>query len=88
MWIASNAYDDLPWVNKLVNYVQHIPRDEKAPKVVGICFGHQIIGRAYNAKVSKSARGWEVRKIKIQKLLVIACAKLQEYNKLMPSTSS
>ncbi|GJJ76990.1 glucosinolate gamma-glutamyl hydrolase [Entomortierella parvispora] len=57
---ASNAYDDLPWINKLVDYVQKIPRDEKAPKVVGICFGHQIIGRAYNAKVGKSTRGWEL----------------------------
>ncbi|CAO3567794.1 unnamed protein product [Mortierella alpina] len=57
---ASNAYDDLPWINKLVHYVQQLPRDKDAPKLVGICFGHQIIGRAYNARVSKSERGWEL----------------------------
>ncbi|KAK3814296.1 MAG: class I glutamine amidotransferase-like protein [Benniella sp.] len=57
---ASNAYDDIPWINQLVEYVKEIPRDQKAPKVVGICFGHQIIGRAYNAKVGKNVNGWEL----------------------------
>ncbi|KAF9101494.1 hypothetical protein BGX29_005539 [Mortierella sp. GBA35] len=57
---ASNAYDDLPWINKLVDYVQKVPKDNEAPKVVGICFGHQIIGRAFKANVSKSTRGWEL----------------------------
>ncbi|KAF9351485.1 hypothetical protein BGX26_010517 [Mortierella sp. AD094] len=57
---ASNAYDDLPWINKLVEYVQKLPKSKESPKIIGICFGHQIIGRAYNAKVSKSTRGWEL----------------------------
>ncbi|KAG0306696.1 hypothetical protein BGZ98_001897 [Dissophora globulifera] len=57
---ASNAYDDIPWINKLVQYVKDIPRGKGAPKVVGICFGHQIIGRAYDARVSKNTRGWEL----------------------------
>ncbi|KAG0371153.1 hypothetical protein BGX24_001824 [Mortierella sp. AD032] len=57
---ASNAYDDLPWINKLVDYVAKFPRNNEAPKMVGICFGHQIIGRAFKANVSKSTRGWEL----------------------------
>ncbi|KAG0235240.1 class I glutamine amidotransferase-like protein [Mortierella sp. GBAus27b] len=57
---ASNAYDDIPWINQLVEYIKTFPRDENAPKVVGICFGHQIIGRAFNAKVGKSSKGWEL----------------------------
>ncbi|KAF9929468.1 hypothetical protein FBU30_001541 [Linnemannia zychae] len=57
---ASNAYDDLPWLNKLVDYVANIPRDNRAPKLVGICFGHQVIGRAFKAKVGKNTRGWEL----------------------------
>ncbi|KAF9102072.1 hypothetical protein BGX27_011189 [Mortierella sp. AM989] len=56
---ASNAYDELPWINKLVDYVQRFPKSSDSPKMIGICFGHQIIGRAYRAKVSKSTRGWE-----------------------------
>ncbi|KAF9436055.1 hypothetical protein BGZ76_004934 [Entomortierella beljakovae] len=57
---ASNAYDDLPWINKLADYVKGLPRNKESPKIIGICFGHQIIGRAYNAQVSKSIRGWEL----------------------------
>ncbi|KAF8971972.1 hypothetical protein BGZ46_010193 [Entomortierella lignicola] len=57
---ASNAYDDLPWINKLVEYVQNFPRSNESPKIIGICFGHQIIGRAFSARVSKSTRGWEL----------------------------
>ncbi|KAG0203425.1 hypothetical protein BGX28_004283 [Mortierella sp. GBA30] len=57
---ASNAYDDIPWINKLVSFVQHLPKDKNAPKLVGICFGHQIIGRAYSARVGKSESGWEL----------------------------
>lgn len=29
-------------------------------KLIGICFGHQIIARAYGAKTEKNEKGWEV----------------------------
>lgn len=29
-------------------------------RLVGICFGHQIIARALNAEVARSSGGWEV----------------------------
>jgi GMP synthase-like glutamine amidotransferase len=29
-------------------------------RLVGVCFGHQIIGRALDVKVDRSDRGWEV----------------------------
>lgn len=29
-------------------------------RVVGICFGHQIIGRALGARVGRSPEGWEI----------------------------
>ncbi|KAF9155686.1 hypothetical protein BGX21_005065 [Mortierella sp. AD011] len=63
IWIsgsASNAYDDIPWINKLVDYVQKFPKNKESPKMIGVCFGHQIIGRAYSAKVGKNTRGWEL----------------------------
>ena len=28
-------------------------------KVIGVCFGHQIVGRALGAKVDRSDKGWE-----------------------------
>ncbi|KAF9583004.1 hypothetical protein BGW38_010441 [Lunasporangiospora selenospora] len=57
---ASNAYDDIPWINKLTDYIKDIPRDDKAPKVAGICFGHQIVGRAFGVQVAKNQKGWEL----------------------------
>jgi GMP synthase-like glutamine amidotransferase len=27
--------------------------------VVGVCFGHQIVGRAMGARLGRNARGWE-----------------------------
>ena len=29
-------------------------------RIIGVCFGHQIIGRAMGVKVAPSNRGWEV----------------------------
>lgn len=29
-------------------------------RLIGVCFGHQIIGRALDQKVGRSDRGWEV----------------------------
>jgi hypothetical protein len=29
-------------------------------RLIGVCFGHQIIGRALEQKVGRSDRGWEV----------------------------
>ncbi|KAF9382476.1 hypothetical protein CPC16_009321 [Podila verticillata] len=57
---ASDAYADIPWINDLVKYVHEFPRDRDAPKIIGVCFGHQIIGRAFGAKVAKNTRGWEI----------------------------
>ena len=28
-------------------------------RIIGVCYGHQIVGRALGAKVGRSDRGWE-----------------------------
>jgi len=33
---------------------------QKRVRLIGVCFGHQIIGRAMGVKVDRSDRGWEV----------------------------
>lgn len=52
------SFDNDPWILNLVEYVKQAL--ENGVKIVGICFGHQIIGRAVGAGVGKSDKGWEV----------------------------
>ncbi|KAL9556250.1 hypothetical protein MBANPS3_001975 [Mucor bainieri] len=42
-----NAHDDEPWILKLVDFIQEVQtKHVDKTKIVGICFGHQIILRA------------------------------------------
>lgn len=52
------AYDDMPFIHPLENFV----RDAFAAEVplVGICFGHQIIAQALGGQVDKFDQGWAV----------------------------
>lgn len=62
---------------KLVDFVKKVNESTQKP-VVGMCFGHQIIGRALGAKVGVNPGGWEISVDKIhfndeaQKLLGIS----------------
>ncbi|KAF3916629.1 hypothetical protein ABW20_dc0104270 [Dactylellina cionopaga] len=53
-----NAWDDEPWIVKLVEFTKECV-SKKVP-VIGICFGHQIVGRALGSEVSRNEAGWEV----------------------------
>ena len=54
----ASAYDDEPWIKNFIVYIGELY--EKSKKILGICFGHQIIGLALGAKVEKSDKGWGV----------------------------
>ncbi|KAG6006690.1 hypothetical protein E4U21_006765 [Claviceps maximensis] len=53
------AFHDDPWILKLLDFTTRALQSARV-KVVGICFGHQIIGRALGAGVGQSDKGWEV----------------------------
>ncbi len=53
-----SVYDDLDWIEPLVKFVKLL--DAKKKKLIGICFGHQIIALALGAKVNKSDKGWGI----------------------------
>lgn len=63
-----NSYDSHPWILKLVEFVQQClgvadssdETDSKPVKTIGICYGHQIIGRALGSKVGPNPKGWEI----------------------------
>jgi GMP synthase-like glutamine amidotransferase len=61
-WIITgspaSAYDDRPWVKQLIEFVQKCHQNNR--KVLGICFGHQLVAQALGGRVEKSNRGWGI----------------------------
>ncbi|KAI5795528.1 class I glutamine amidotransferase-like protein [Geopyxis carbonaria] len=55
----ANAFDDTPWIIQLTEYVRNILITQSRVKVVGVCFGHQIIARALGVNIVRSVTGWE-----------------------------
>lgn len=53
-----NSFDNDPWILKLIGFVKEC--FQKKVRVIGVCFGHQIVGRALGAKVGRSDDGWEI----------------------------
>ena len=54
----SSVYDDKPWIATLMDFVRELDRRRK--KLVGICFGHQLVAQALGGKTEKSIKGWGV----------------------------
>ena len=52
----SSAYDDKPWIFTLMAFVRELHCRKK--KLIGLCFGHQLVAQALGGKVAKSPRGW------------------------------
>ena len=53
-----SAYEDQPWIQRLGELVRELHRERR--KLVGICFGHQVVAQALGGRVEKSPRGWGV----------------------------
>ncbi|SLN37667.1 GMP synthase [glutamine-hydrolyzing] [Pseudoruegeria aquimaris] len=62
LWVITGSkfgvYEDHPWIKPLEAFIRAC-RDA-GRKMVGICFGHQIIAQALGGKVSKSRKGWSL----------------------------
>jgi GMP synthase-like glutamine amidotransferase len=53
----AGVYDDLPWIEPLKAFLQSA---KGRTKLVGICFGHQIMAEAFGGRVEKSPKGWGI----------------------------
>ncbi|TEB29686.1 class I glutamine amidotransferase-like protein [Coprinellus micaceus] len=54
------AYENVEWVNKLLGFVKHLAEDKPQIKLIGICFGHQIIARALGGSCVPNGGRWEI----------------------------
>src|SRR3954464_14466485 len=50
----AGVYDPLPWIAPLSDFI----RAADTSKMIGICFGHQIMAEALGGHVVKSEKGW------------------------------
>lgn len=54
-----SAYMDDEWIVALTEFTRRALEGGRV-KVVGVCFGHQIVGRAEGVEVGVSQAGWEL----------------------------
>ena len=50
----AGVYEPLPWIEPLQEFI----RSASDAKMVGICFGHQVMAEALGGHVEKSDKGW------------------------------
>ena len=54
---AAGVYDDLPWIAPLKDFLRGA---RGRAKLVGSCFGHQIMAEAFGGSAVKSPPGWGI----------------------------
>ena len=54
----ASVYDDLDWVKRTIEFIRLLDKEKK--KLIGICFGHQLMAMACNGTVEKSDNGWGI----------------------------
>ena len=53
----AGVYEDHAWIPPLEQFLRSA---KGKSKLVGICFGHQIMAQAYGGRVETSERGWGI----------------------------
>ena len=61
-WLITGSrhgtYEQLSWIGELTEWIRSLHKDQR--RMVGICFGHQLIAQALGGRSGKSDRGWGV----------------------------
>ena len=43
------VYDELPWIESLVNFIKEVLASRR--KIIGVCFGHQLMAHYFGGRV-------------------------------------
>lgn len=54
-----SAYADDDWIIRLTEYTRALIEEGRV-RIIGVCFGHQIVARALGGRVAASLAGWEL----------------------------
>ena len=54
----TGVYDEVPWIQPLSQFVQRCHHNKK--KLIGICFGHQLVAQALGGLAAKADQGWKI----------------------------
>jgi GMP synthase-like glutamine amidotransferase len=49
----------------LVEFTEKVLKQDRI-RIIGVCFGHQILGRALGVKVGRSDDGWEISVLPVE----------------------
>ncbi|GJE98213.1 class I glutamine amidotransferase-like protein [Phanerochaete sordida] len=63
---AASAYENFEWINRLVAYVASVAETKPNVKIIGICFGHQIVARALGKDCVPNNGIWEAGLVTIE----------------------
>ncbi|MCJ1269751.1 hypothetical protein MMC22_009644 [Lobaria immixta] len=61
---AYSAYENDAWMLRLVEFTKEVLA-QKRVRLIGVCFGHQIVGRALGAPVARSEKGFELSVVEL-----------------------
>jgi len=53
-----SVYEDLPWISALVGFVNEALLARR--KIIGVCFGHQLMAHHFGGQVEEASAGWAV----------------------------
>ncbi|KAG0468916.1 hypothetical protein HPP92_018244 [Vanilla planifolia] len=71
---ASDAHADEAWILNLLAFLRRLHALQK--RILGICFGHQILSRALGGSIGRASNGWDIgvtcihRSARANKLLI------------------